>query len=110
MGIDVEGLRIATVIGTIAAVFLYIYRIVCLIDMMRSTSQKLAEYNRVIYAGLIVFIPLGIGAWLYDFLVNEKKAPPLFVFSFSIVITTFVYGMSILLPYGNQFNFDYLTW
>lgn len=110
IGMDLESWRIITVIGTLGAVLLYAYRISCLINLMRSESERLAGNNRLIYAGLILFIPLGIGAWLYDFVVNEKNFSPLFLFPFSIVLAMFVYTMFHLLPVATQFNFDYMKW
>jgi undecaprenyl pyrophosphate phosphatase UppP len=110
MGMDFESWRIITVIGTIGAVLLYVYRISCLINLMRSESEKLAGNNRLIYAGLILLIPLGIGAWLYEFIVNEKTVSPLFIFPFCIVVSMFLYGMLHILPNATQFNFDYMGW
>ncbi|MGQ8364434.1 hypothetical protein [Glaciecola sp. 1036] len=107
---DLESLRLITIIGSLAAIMLYIYRIVCTVNLMRSDSPKLEGYNRLIYAGLIFIIPLGIGAWIYDFVVNNKKVSPLFLFPFAIVVTTFIQGMIILLPHVNKFNFDYIGW
>jgi len=98
MGLDIETLRLSIIVGTCSVVALYIYRIACAVNLMRSTSPKVDGINRLIYAGMIVFIPLGIGAWIYDFVVNEKKISPLFLFPFAIFLTTFLYGMSLTLP------------
>jgi hypothetical protein len=110
MGIDVESLRLITIVGTIAAIFLYVYRITCLVGLMQSSSEKLDGFNRAIYAGLILFVPLGIGAWIYDYVVNNKKVTPLFLFPFLIVVTVFVQGMVIAAPHFTKFNFDYMGW
>lgn len=109
-GLDLESLRIITIVGTVAALFLYLYRIACLVNLMQSSSEKLDGYNRAIYAGLILFVPLGIGAWIYDYVVNSKKVSPLFLFPFLVIVTTFVQGMIIVIPHGTQFNFDYIGW
>lgn len=107
---DIESLRIFSAIGSVAAVFLYIYRIVCVIGLMRSESPKVEGNNRLIYAGLIFFVPLGIGAWIYDFVVNGKKASPLFWVPFLIAIYAFVQGMFVIMPHATSFKFDFLTW
>ena len=110
MELDMESLKLITIIGTSSAIVLYIYRILCAIDLMRSESPKVDGMNRLIYAALIFFIPLGIGAWLYDFVVNDKKVSPLFLFPFLIVVTTFVNGMIVLMPHATTFSFDYVGW
>jgi hypothetical protein len=110
MDLDIESLKLITTIGTSAAVVLYIYRIVCIIDLMRSESPKVEGMNRLIYAALIFFVPLGIGAWLYDFVVNDKKVSPLFLFPFLIVVTTFIQGMIVIMPHATNFNLDYVGW
>ena len=110
MGIDVESLRLLTVMGTIAALFLYLYRIICLLNLMQSTSVKLDGFNRAIYAGIILFVPLGIGGWIYDYVVNGKKIAPLFLFSFLIVSSVFVMVMFMSYPHLSTFNFDYMGW
>ncbi len=110
MGIDIDSLRIISVVGSISAIFLYLYRILCLVNLMQSTSEKLDGFNRAIYAALILFIPLGIGAWLYDYVVNGVKVAALFLFPFLIVVTTFAYGMFIIVPHGTKFNFDFIAW
>ncbi|MDC8830539.1 hypothetical protein [Alteromonas gilva] len=68
-------------------------------------SEMLAGTNRLMYAGLILFIPLGIGAWLYDFVVNKKNFSPLFVIPFCIVLAMFVYATYYLLPVSTKFSF-----
>ena len=107
---DVESLKLITIVGTSAAVVLYIYRILCAVDLMRSTSSKVEGNNKLIYAGLIFLVPLGIGAWIYDFVVNEKKVPLLFLFPFVIVVFTFLQGMFVIWPHANNFNFDFVKW
>lgn len=110
MEIDFESIRIITIIGSIAAVALYVYRVTCAVDLMRSTSPKVEGIQKLIYAGLIFFVPLGIGAWLYDFVVNKKKASYLFLFPFIIVVASFIAGMLVIWPHFNNFNFDYMGW
>lgn len=107
---DIESLKIITIIGTFAAVVLYIYRILCAVDLMQSTSLKVEGYNKLVYAGLIFFVPLGIGAWIYDFVVNDKKVSPLFLFPFVIVVLTFLQGMYVIWPHATNFNFDFIKW
>jgi hypothetical protein len=110
MGIDVESLRLLTIMGTGAALFLYLYRITCLLNLMQSNSEKLEGFNRAIYAGVILFVPLGIGAWIYDYVVNGKKVAPLFLFPFLIVSSVFVMVMFMSYPHLTTFNFDYMSW
>ncbi|WP_199609522.1 hypothetical protein [Flocculibacter collagenilyticus] len=110
MGMDLETWRILTVIGMTGAVFLYIYRITVLVNLMRTKSEQLDGNNRLIYAGLIIFIPLSIGAWLYDYVINKKTVAPMFLFPFSMVIVSFLYAMFTILPNATQFDFDYMGW
>lgn len=108
--LDIETLRTVAIYGAVGAILLYGYRILCLIDLMKSDSELLAGNNRLIYAGLILVIPLGIGAWLYEFLVNEKKASPFFVIPFLMTIIPYGIGMLEILPHSTQFNFDFIGW
>jgi len=77
---------------------------------MRSQSEKVLESNRIVYAALIVFLPLGIGGWLYEFVVNEKKYSGLFLYPFGIVFLVFIYSMFYMLPNATQFSMDHLGW
>jgi uncharacterized membrane protein len=110
VGMDFNTWRFLTGIGTVGALCLYGYKIRCLIDLMKSQSDRVLEYNRIVYAALIVFLPLGIGAWLYDFVVNEKKYSPLFLYPFCVVSLVFIYTMYHVLPNATQFNMDYVGW
>lgn len=110
LGLDLDTLRIISAIGMICAVTLFAYKIRCLIDLMKSGEALTKEYDRLVYAGLIVFLPLGIGGWLYEFVTKNKKYSRLFLYPFSIAVLTFVYAMVNMYPKMTQFNFDYLTW
>lgn len=111
MGMDLEALRILSVLGMTGAVLLYAYRVYCLVDLMKSESEKLLTgNNRLIYAGLIVFIPLGIGAWLFEFVVNGKRASAFFIVPFVLVLYALLFSMYELLPIATNFNFNYLGW
>ena len=107
---DLQTMRILVVIGSIAAVILYIYRIRCLVNLMCSNSPKVEGNNKLIYAGLILFIPLGIGGWIYDFVVNKKKVSALFLFPFVTVMYTVIQATLAVLPHATEFNFDYMLW
>ena len=110
MGMDLDSWRALTAVGMFSAVLLYGYRVLCLVDLMRRESDKLTGNNKLIYAGLIVLIPLGIGGWLYEFVVKNKTVSPIFLFPFSIVVYTYIYGMFHIWPNATQFNFDYIGW
>ena len=110
MGLDLDTLRIISAIGMICAGILFVYKIRCLVDLMKSDQASMKEYDRLVYAGLIVFLPLGIGGWLYEFITKSKKYSRLFLYPFSIAALTFAYAMVYMLPKMTQFNFDYLTW
>ena len=110
LGLDLDSWRVLTVMGTLAALCLYAYRIKCLISLMRAQSEKVLYYNRIVYAALIVFLPLGLGGWIYDYVVNEKKYSRLFLYPFCIVTLVYIYSMFHILPKATQFNFDYISW
>jgi hypothetical protein len=110
MGMDIETLRVVSITGMLGAILLYAYRLMCLVDLMKSDSDLLAGNNRLIYAGLILFIPLGIGGWLYEFVVKAQKASLVFLIPFFITILSFGLGMTEILPHATKFNFDYIGW
>ena len=110
MGMSMDVWRVITVAGSICAVILYIYRIYCLINLMKKESELLTGNNRLIYAGLIFLIPLGIGAWIYDYVVNQKTASPLFIIPFISIILIFIYSMFHMMPHATNFNFDFMSW
>jgi hypothetical protein len=110
MGMGLDSWRTLSAVGMVGAILLYGYRILCLVDLMRLESEKLTGNIRLIYAGLIIFIPLGIGGWLYEYVVKNKTVSPMFLFPFCIVVFTYIYGMSHILPNATQFNFDFIGW
>jgi hypothetical protein len=110
MGMDFSTLRIISIVGMICVVILFAYKIACLVDLMKSESETMKEFDRLVYAGLIVFLPLGIGAWIYEYVTKGKKYSRLFLYPFSIALLTSLYAMVVVMPHATQFNLDYLTW
>lgn len=108
MGMDIAFWRLLTGIGAFCVVLLYMYRVLCLVSLMKLDSAALPDNSRLVYAGLIVFLPLGIGGWIYDFVVNKRTMPLLFVVPFLSVALVAIHSFSYTLLHTNNFNFDFL--
>lgn len=110
MGLDMDVWRAISALGLFGGGLLYLYRLVCIVDLMKVSEELIETNKKLIYAGLIVFIPLGLGAWIYEFVEKNKKCSPLFLIPFLIVIIPTGYAFLHMLPRATNFDFKYLNW
>lgn len=110
-GLDLESWRILIVLGMIGGLMLFIYKIVCLIELMKPTAREnLENIEKLIYAGIIFFIPLGIGGFIYQYSVKAKSISNFFVIGFLMaVIPAAILGLAVTMN-ATSFNLDYLSW
>jgi len=110
MGLDMDVWRVVSALGLLGSGLLLVYRLICLVDLMKVHKETIDSNHKIIYAGLIVFIPLALGAWLYEFVEKNKKVSMLFLVPFLIVIVPTGYAFLHMLPHATNFNFNYLSW
>lgn len=110
MGLNMDVWRVISGLGLLGSGLLFLYRLICLIDLMKVSEEVIETNKKLIYAGLIVFVPLGLGAWIYEFVEKDKKYSLMFLIPFLIVIIPTAYAFIHMLPRATNFNFNYLNW
>ncbi len=109
-GLDLDILRTLTTIGALCAFLLYAYRAYCLVRLLKFYEPNDNSNKQLIYAGLIVFIPLGIGGWIFDYCENDKLFPWLFLVPFVIALGVSAYMFYLIMPVSTSFNMSFLNW
>ncbi len=110
IGLETFTLRALMLLGTIGAIFLFFYKLKCLIDLM--SNEELAQKtdnSKLIYAGLITFIPLAAGAFIYEWCVN-KFLSKFYLFGLVLVLVPATIMFVHALPHLTNFDLNFLDW
>jgi len=108
-GIPITHLRISTAVGMITSVALFVYEVSRFVDCMKHDQDSFkGSYDKLIWAAMIIYLPLGIGGWAYDRVVNHKGCDPKFGIPFTLAIVSIGYTMIKVLPLSTNFNLDFL--
>lgn len=70
----------------LGGLLLFVYQLYCLFDLMAKNSPVTESSDRVIWALLIVLVPLGIGAWLYQLRIYRRAFPVFYLLSFLLAV------------------------
>lgn len=101
-------LRILTVVCAIAVGLLYLYRLRTVVHCMRQPVGEFpAATDRIIWVGLAMLIPLGLGAVLYD-IVRHGRIPLRFIIPFLTVAVCLLWFFIPMFPRATKFSFDFL--
>ena len=109
LGMDIGTMRAMTVIAGISTLVLYLYRIHSIIHCMgRDPGEFPSQVDRVVWCGLAAFMPLGIGAYLYDLVSRRNPFQLFFLIPFFGVTIPACYMFIKFLPHATNFNFNFL--
>lgn len=110
-GMPLNQMRVLVAVSAFGAVLLFGYKLLRLVQLLQLDRQEQWQHNeKLIYAGLIVLLPLGLGAWVYDYNVRKKRLDPVYAILFLITVVPVVIAMAGILPHATQFGFDFLGW
>ena len=97
-----------TAVSAIAVGVLYLYRLMTVVHCMRRPAEEFpATIDRAIWVGLAMFIPLGLGAVLYD-IVRRGRFPLLFIIPFLTVGICSLWVFIPVLQRATKFSFDFM--
>ena len=109
LGLDITTARILTTICAVGVAILYLYRLLTVVHCMRRPPTDFpAPTDRLIWVGLAMFVPLGLGAWVYDLVRRGRSFPLLFIIPFATVTGCFLWITIPVWQRATQFSFDFL--
>ncbi len=102
---NMEAMRSVFVFSTLGMILLFLYQVTTFIHLLKNEAllEKQGYYG-LIYTAIILMLPLGIGAAIYDRVVRERLSK-LFFIGFSISITTLSIVYLKSLKHANHFEF-----
>lgn len=109
LGMDPEAIRNYWM-GSLACVsVLYLYRIITVIRCMRAPlTEFITPIDRLIWVGLSMFVPLGIGAYLFDVTVKRFYINPFFLIPIGYLGFVAIKIGERLITNMTQFKFDFI--
>lgn len=108
-GLDLTTARTLVLVSGIGVMLLYLYRLLTVIHCMsQPVAQFSAAIDRLIWVGLAIFVPLGLGAWVYDVVHRGRFFPLLFIVPFAAVAVCFFWFMIPVWQRATNFKFDFL--
>ena len=109
LGLDITTARVLTTICALGVTILYLYRLLTVVHCMRQPAADFpAPTDRLIWVALAMFVPLGLGAWVYDHVRRGRSFSLLFVVPFSAVAISFLLFTVPVWQRATKFSFDFL--
>ena len=109
LGVSIGTMRMVTIIAALCTLSLYIYRLQSVIHCMRRDADDFpSQVDRVVWSLLSAFMPLGIGAYLYDVVSRKNPLQPLFLIPFAGVVCSIIFMLIKVWPRSTSFSFDFL--
>lgn len=109
LGMDFAMMQAHTLMSGFCVFVLLCYRLYVIVDCMRrSPAEFPAPSDRIVWTGLAVLVPLGIGAYLYHVVFLRRPFQWFFITPFSIIVFTSGYLLVKIWPMGTKVSFDFL--
>lgn len=108
-GVELEAVRNYWMATLSCVGVLYLYRLITVIRCMRAPlTDFLTPIDRLIWVGLAMFVPLGIGAYLFDVTVKRFYINPLFLVPIGFLCFVAIKVGYPLITNMTHFKFDFL--
>lgn len=109
LGVNLKQLRYVWMSCMGAVGVLYLYRLVTIVRCMRAPLDTFkTPFDRLIWVGLAIMVPLGLGAYLYDIVQARRPLRLMFILPALVILysATF-FGVPLLLK-SNNLTFDFM--
>ena len=110
-GVDFTTWRILSGVSVSGVALLYVYRFLCLLSLLKNDNAAIRERNdKLIYTVLIVLIPLGLGAFIYEYVANSRSVSKLFYIGFALAVIPAVILFSSFMIHETSLDTAYGSW
>ena len=109
--IPLDWIRQLMLVSMFGAILLFFYQLTRLAEIMRRDDAfRAVHHEKALYVAIVLVLPLGLGAWIYDYVVNRKWLDPLFAVALLLTLIPACVVFMHFLPHMTEFNFDFLSW